>query len=428
MTAAWLLHTRHEVTVLESAGYIGGHTNTVDVNVDDQDYAIDTGFIVCNDRTYPNFLRLLNFLGVSLRPAEMGFSVSCDETGLEYSGNNINTMFAQRSNLLRPSYYRMVLDILKFNRLGCEDADTVPDDMTVQEYLTWRGFGKKFGRYYLLPMGASIWSCPVGTFAEFPVRFILQFYRHHGLLSLTNRPQWYVIEGGSRSYVERLTAGFSDRIRLNCPVRKVRRSHDKVTVDIASESLEFDEVVFACHSDQALSLLANPTQTEREVLQQFPYEPNEAVLHTDTSVLPRRQATWSSWNYRVREGAESKATLTYDMNILQGIKSETRFCVTLNDSSHISPDCILGRYQYSHPIFTTGRSQAQQRHVDLIRNHRTSFCGAYWGNGFHEDGVCSGLAVAKAYGVTDILPQQSVAATEPQTHITATDVDRKGVE
>ncbi|MCL4110272.1 UNVERIFIED_CONTAM: hypothetical protein GTU68_038628 [Idotea baltica] len=428
MTAAWLLHSNHEVSIFESASYIGGHTNTVDVNVNDRDYAIDTGFIVCNDRTYPNFLKLLDFVGVPLRPTKMGFSVRCDETGLEYSGSSVNTMFAQRTNLLKPSYYRMVLDILRFNRLGSEDADSVSEDMTVRQYLTWRRFGDKFANYYLLPMGASIWSCPVGTFADFPVRFILQFYRHHGLLSITNRPQWYVVEGGSQRYVEKLTAGFSDRIRLNCPVRKVSRSDQKVTVETADESHDFDEVIFACHSDQALALLVDPTQTEREVLQQFPYEPNEAVLHTDVTVLPRRKSTWSSWNYRIREGAKAKATLTYDMNILQGINSETRFCVTLNDSSNISPDRILGRFQYSHPVFTTDRSQAQQRHADLIRKHRTSFCGAYWGNGFHEDGVCSGLAVGKAFGVTDILPPQAIATSVPATQRPATNADFQGID
>lgn len=406
MTAAWLLHQKHELTVFEAGDYVGGHTHTVDVKIDGKDHAIDTGFIVCNDRTYPNFLQLLDFLGVQRQPTEMGFSVSCDETGLEYSGSNINTMFAQRSNLLRPSYYRMVFDILKFNRIGSEDADKVSDEMTVQEYLDWRGLGSMFADFYLLPMGASIWSCPVGTFAQFPIRFILQFYRHHGLLSIRNRPQWYVIEGGSRRYIEKLTASFCDRILLNRPVTLVRRDRDAVHLEAANESMRFDEVIFACHSDQALRLLADPTETERAVLSEFPYEPNEAVLHTDTRVLPKRTATWSSWNYRIRQGKDAKATLTYDMNILQQINSDTRFCVTLNDTSNIAPEKILGKYQYSHPIFTTCRAAAQQRHGDLIRANRTSFCGAYWGNGFHEDGVSSGLAVGKAYGATDILDVQ----------------------
>ncbi|MEP3480432.1 MAG: FAD-dependent oxidoreductase [Fuerstiella sp.] len=405
MTSAWLLHRKHQVTVFEAGDYVGGHTHTVDVNVGGRAFSVDTGFIVCNDRTYPNFLKLVNHLEVTRRPTEMGFSVSCNRTGLEYSGSSVNTMYAQRRNLIRPSFHRMVLDILKFNKVGSQDADHVSDDMTVQEYLDWRGLGKMFSDYYLLPMGASIWSCPVGTFAKFPIRFILQFYRHHGLLSISNRPQWYVIEGGSKRYVEKLTAGFSDQIHLNCPVIRVKRFADRVAVTTQNETVDFDEVVFACHSDQALKLLDDPSPTEVQILEQFPYEPNEAVLHTDSSVLPKRQATWSSWNYRIRNGQGAKATLTYDMNILQGIDSEYRFCVTLNDVENIDPATILGRYQYSHPIFTIQRAAAQQRHAELIRNQRTSFCGAYWGNGFHEDGVSSGLAVGQAFGAVDILDQ-----------------------
>lgn len=403
MTAAWLLHRQHEITVYEMGDYVGGHTHTVEVNIDGQSHDIDTGFIVCNDRTYPNFLTLMDHLQVSRQPTEMGFSVSCDRTGLEYSGSSINTMFAQRRNLLRPSFHKMVLDILKFNKVGSEDADAVSDDMTVKEYLSWRRLGPMFSNYYLLPMGASIWSCPVGTFAQFPIRFILQFYRHHGLLSINNRPQWYVIQGGSKRYVENMTAGFKNQIQLNTPVSQVRRFEDKVTVATSKESSDYDEVIFACHSDEALRVLADPTETESHILKQFPYEPNEAVLHTDIDVLPRRKATWSSWNYRIRNDEASKATLTYDMNILQGIDSKHRFCVTLNDTANIKPDCILGKYQYSHPIFTTQRAEAQQRHHELIRKHRTSFCGAYWGNGFHEDGVTSGLAVGRAFGAADIL-------------------------
>lgn len=412
MTAAWLLHRQHDIQVFEAGSYIGGHTHTVDVEVNGEQHSVDTGFIVCNDRTYPNFLRLMDHLQVDRVPTEMGFSVSCDRTGLEYSGSSLNTMFAQRRNLIRPSFYRMVLDILKFNKVGTADADEVSDEMTVEQYLQWRGLGRMFSDYYLLPMGAAIWSCPVGTFAQFPIRFILQFYRHHGLLSIQNRPQWYVIKGGSKQYVEKLTASFADRIRLNEAVLSVDRESDGVTIQTASEKLKFDEVVFACHSDQALKLLSRPTDTETELLSRFPYEPNEAVLHTDESLLPKRRSTWSSWNYRIRNES-MKATLTYDMNILQHLDTKTRFCVTLNDTSNIAPEKILGRYQYSHPIFTTERQQAQSRHSELIRTHRTSFCGAYWGNGFHEDGVSSGLAVGRAFGAADILDTDLSLANQP---------------
>lgn len=398
LVAAYKLSKKHTVTVLEANDYIGGHTNTVNVQLDGNNYSVDTGFIVFNDRTYPNFLQLMNELQVQSSPTTMSFSVRADAENLEYNGSSLNGMFCQRRNLLRPSFYRMIQDILRFNRESTQILDDDSDLMTVTEYLAKHGYSQQFADHYLLPMGAAIWSCPTATFGLFPIRFIVEFYKHHGLLSLKNRPTWRVINGGSSEYVKSLTQTFRDRIKLNSPVQNVKRSNDGVDV-IANDQLErFDEVVFACHSDQALRILGDDaTQAEQEILGAIRYEPNVAILHTDVSVLPKRTSAWASWNYHVPAGSAPKSTLTYNMNILQHIKSDHTFCVTLNEENLVAPNKVLGTFNYSHPVFTVERSAAQQRHQEVIRKNRTSYCGAYWGNGFHEDGVNSGLAVATAF-------------------------------
>lgn len=400
LVAAHRLRRRHEVTLFEANDYIGGHTNTVDVELDGERHAIDTGFIVFNDWTYPNFIRLLDELGVASQPTEMSFSVRDERTGLEYNGHSLSTLFAQRRNLLRPSFYRLIADIVRFNRHAERLAAESGGETTVGEFLRRHRFSSTFAEHYLLPMGAAIWSCPTGTFAQFPIRFIVEFYRHHGLLSIKRRPTWRVIVGGSRSYVEAITAGFRDRIRLRTPVDSVRRFADRVEVLPRGGAAErFDHVIFACHSDQALRLLEpDATPVERELLGAFPYSRNLAVLHTDASLLPKRRRAWASWNYRVTEGeyGTTPASVTYDMNILQGIRSRHTFCLTLNDESRIAPDRVLRRFEYHHPIFTTRRAAAQARHGELTNANRSSFCGAYWRNGFHEDGVVSALAVVES--------------------------------
>ncbi len=402
LVAAYLLNGQHELTLFEANDYIGGHTHTVPVDVQDRQLAIDTGFIVFNDWTYPNFIKLLDQLGVESQPTSMSFSVRCDRTGLEYNGTSLNGLFAQRSNLLSPRFYRMLLDVLRFNRESLSLLESASEDLTVAEFLQQHGYSRQFADQYLIPMGAAIWSCPLETFGQFPMRFIVEFYRNHGLLSVRHRPQWRVISGGSWKYVDKLTAGFRDRIRLSSPVTAVRRDDAGVSIDVNGATIaeRFEHVIFACHSDQALRMLGTgATSTEREILSEFPYQQNETVLHTDTSVLPRRRRAWASWNYHVRnDGSPSNATLTYNMNILQSITSDTTYCVTLNSTSLIDERKILGRFNYHHPIFTVRRRVAQQRHAELINRDRTSFCGAYWGNGFHEDGVNSALAVAAGLG------------------------------
>ncbi len=400
LVAAYRLHSQHDIVMFEANSYVGGHTNTVHFELNGEQHSIDTGFIVFNDRTYPNFIALLNELGIASDPTSMSFSVRAERNSLEYNGTNLNGLFAQRRNLFRPKFYRMLQDILRFNHEAeqlLEDAGVEP--LTVKRFLDAHRYSKEFVNYYLLPMGAAIWSCPPATFESFPMRFIAEFYHHHGLLSIRNRPTWRVIRGGSDRYVAALTEPFRNQIRLNTPVNQVQRGEQEVIIQTSSgDRKSFDEVIFACHSDQALKILGDQaTPSERAILTSFPYNDNTAVLHTDTSLLPRRKRAWASWNYHLCDDCTRYATVTYNMNILQHIESKRDFLVTLNEEELIDPAKIIRKMHYSHPVFTTERAQVQSRHHELIRHHRTSFCGAYWGNGFHEDGVNSALAVCRKF-------------------------------
>ena len=396
LTAAWRLHREHRLTIFEANDYIGGHTNTVDVEVQGQRYAVDTGFIVFNDWTYPHFIDLLDQLDVASQPTLMSFSVRCERTGLEYNGENLNTLFAQRRNLFRPSFHRMIRDILRFNREAPALLDS-PRAVTLNVYLREQNYSQEFIDHYILPMAAAIWSAEPAVTGEMPVRFFVQFFRNHGLLSVSDRPQWRVVQGGSRRYVERLTAPFHDRIRLSCPVEWVRRHSHQVQVKPQHGPVEaFDEVIFATHSDQALRLLADPTTREREILSAIPYQDNEAVLHTDTRLLPRRKRAWAAWNYHLPAQSQARVAVTYNMNILQGLSAPETFCVTLNRSEAIDPARILYRTAYHHPVFTEAGVKAQARREEISGVNRTWYCGAYWSYGFHEDGVNSGLAVGRS--------------------------------
>ncbi|MFJ5238350.1 NAD(P)/FAD-dependent oxidoreductase [Pseudomonas neuropathica] len=400
LTCAYLLNRRHEVTVFEAGDWVGGHTHTVPVTVDGRQYAVDTGFIVFNDWTYPNFIRLLDQLGVAFKPTEMSFSVTDPDTGLEYNGNNLNSLFAQRSNLLSPGFWGMLRDILRFNKEAQRDLVElrIAADTTLDEYLKAGGYGERFILHYIVPMGSAIWSMPMAEMLNFPLQFFVRFFKNHGLLSVSDRPQWQVIEGGSSAYIAPLTAAFKDRIRLNCPVTRVDRDVHGVVIHSPAGLEHFDRVVFACHSDQALKLLAVPSDAERAILGALPYADNEVVLHTDTRLLPTRKLAWASWNYRLSGAGHTHAAVTYDMNILQGIQSDTTFCVSLNQSAGISPDKVLARYTYAHPQFSLAAVAAQQRWGELDGAQHTHYCGAYWANGFHEDGVVSALRVAAALG------------------------------
>jgi len=397
LTTAYYLRRNHQVSVFEAADRIGGHTATVDVSHRGRNYSIDTGFIVFNDWTYPNFIELMDELGVESRPTEMSFSVRCESSGIEYGGNNLNAMFAQRRNLLRPSFHRMIRDILRFNREAIRDLQSgdISQATTLGEYLRANRYGEAFVYQYILPMGCAIWSASTERMIDFPLRFFVQFFKNHGLLSVNNRPQWRVIKGGSSSYLGPLSEGFSKSIELNADIRQIRRTGDAVELTMSDgRVLPYDHVVLACHSDQALSLLADASLAERNALDAIPYQQNEVILHTDESLLPRRRVAWSSWNYLLRKRFQHRAVLTYNMNILQGVQSDSTFCVTLNATESIDPAKIIERFNYSHPVFSLD-SVSATRSIEQINGHNnTWFAGAYLGNGFHEDGVVSGRQVA----------------------------------
>jgi len=394
-----LASQRHDVAVFEASDRIGGHTATYDVKVGTRRYAIDTGFIVYNNQTYPNFIDLMDSLGVATKATSMGFSVSDDATGLEYAGNNLNTLFAQRANLVSPRFLSMVRDILRFNKESVLDlqAGTLGTGETLGAYLQRKRYSKAFCDKYLLAMTSAIWSADFSDARDFPVEFFIRFFRNHGLLQVRNRPQWRVIEGGSREYIQPLIFGFEDRIFVNHAVRRVERPPGRspvLTFQDGSQKV-FDQVVLATHSDQALGMLADPTPQEKSILGAIPYRDNDVVLHTDHRLLPKNRKTWSSWNYRMRPD-NNRAVVTYNMNILQGINAPETFCVTLNDTDSINPARILGRFNYAHPQFTVAGVAAQERWAEINGVNNTWYCGAYWHNGFHEDGLVSGLRVAEA--------------------------------
>ncbi|WP_037353328.1 NAD(P)/FAD-dependent oxidoreductase [Salinivibrio socompensis] len=403
LTCAHYLNKQHNIQLFEANDYLGGHTATVDVEVDSGQYAIDTGFIVFNDRTYPNYERLLNEIGVGRQPSQMSFSVRNDANGLEYNGHSLSSLFAQKRNILNVRFYRFLAEIMRFNRLA-RDAYAAKDNApssslnTLGDFLNQHGFSDYFCQNYILPMGAAIWSSTLSDMRGFPLAFFLRFFQNHGLLDVINRPQWYVIPGGSREYVEKLTPAFADNIHLNTPVKQVRRDQGAVYVTTDKGEHVFDQVVFACHSDQALAMLADPSDAERQVLGAIPYQDNDVVLHTDTALLPKRQGAWASWNYHLPLSTErdtDPAALTYNMNILQSIQSPETFCVTLNQTDKIDPSKILRRFVYAHPVFNTESVAAQQQRHQINGQQQSWFCGAYWYNGFHEDGVRSALDVVE---------------------------------
>ncbi|MBA0922134.1 MAG: FAD-dependent oxidoreductase [Nitrosospira sp.] len=392
------LHAAHDITVFEAAGHIGGHTHTHTVELDGERHAIDTGFIVYNDWTYPNFIALLNELGVESQPSAMSFSVRNEASGLEYNGTTLNTLFAQRRNLLRPSFHRMVRDILRFNHIAPELLEAA-NEICLGDYLAAGKYSPQFINNYLIPMGAAIWSTDPTRMLSFPARYFVQFFHNHGMLSVDKRPQWRAIRGGSARYVEKLTAPFRQRIHLNCPVESVRRLPNGILIKPRGTDTErYDQVFFTCHSDQALALLADASPLEKSILGAIPYQENEAVLHTDTTLLPRTRRAWAAWNYHVIEGTDAaRAILTYNMNILQTLKSRHTFCVTLNRTAHIAPRKIIKRITYHHPLYTLAGVAAQARQSEINGVNRSYFCGAYWRFGFHEDGVVSALNALKHF-------------------------------
>lgn len=398
LSSAWMLQAKHDITLFEQDARLGGHTNTVTVDGPDGPQPVDTGFIVYNARNYPNLIALFEHLGVETQPSSMSFSASIAGGGIEWAGNGTTGLFAQKRNSLRPSHYRMIFDILRFNRAtkALLDDRQVPRT-SVGEFLDQGHYGHAFRARYLLPMAACIWSCPTGQILDFPLISFLRFFRNHGLLDLKNRPQWRTVCGGSSSYIDKLTAGLGERIRVATPVVSISRNDAGVTVTTQGGKAEqFDGVVLACHSDQALALLNDPSADERSVLGAIPYGPNRAVLHTDTALMPQRKAVWSSWNYLAdRDTVDNqRVSLSYWMNRLQSIPGKTQYIVTVNPTTEPRADTILADIDYEHPVFSMDAVRAQQQLPGIQGQRTTWFCGAWAGYGFHEDGLRSAVDVA----------------------------------
>ena len=391
--AAWRLSREHDVTLYEANDYAGGHTATVDVEWEGHTYGVDTGFIVFNDWTYPNFIAMLRELGVAWQPSNMSFSLRCERTGLEYNGTSVNSLFAQRRNALRPSFLRMIADILRFNARSRAAAGSLDPTLTLGEYLERGNYSRKFVEHYIVPMGRAIWSAEASAMLEFPARFFIDFFDRHGFLSVDDRPVWQAVNGGSREYVRALLRVAKLELRLATPVESVLRLPNEVRVRSArGDVARYDHVFLACHAPQALAMLEAPTAAEREVLAAFPYAANEVLLHTDASVLPRRALARAAWNYHLLADSQEPVALTYDMNVLQSLDAPVRFLVSLNHRKAIDERRILRTFTYDHPVYSPRAVTAQARHRELNGAQRTYFCGAYWRCGFHEDGVVSAQA------------------------------------
>jgi predicted NAD/FAD-binding protein len=415
---ARLLSTEHHVTVFEANKYPGGHANTVDVVLDERRFSVDTGFMVFNRRTYPNFCRLLQLLEITSQPSDMSFSVRCAKTRLEYQGSSLDGLFAQRLNCLRPTFLRMLRDISCFNQRGIRAAASgeLEDGRTVGEFLRKCGVGRRFVDQYLVPMASAIWSSSPRAILDFPANFMIGFFANHGLMQMRDRPQWRTIVRGSRNYVEALLEPIRERVRLRCPVAAVSRSRDDVIVTpMDGQPERFDEVVFASHANQTLKMLTDVTRSERQILGAFPYQPNVAILHTDTRLLPKRRRAWASWNYHIPDGNDQSASVTYDLSRLQNHDSPSPILLTLNATECIDPDRILRNFSYHHPAYSRESISAQRRFKEISGRNRTHFCGAYWGYGFHEDGVNSALAVVKHFGIE--LDACTAVSTKESSHI-----------
>ncbi|HZV74005.1 MAG TPA: FAD-dependent oxidoreductase [Conexibacter sp.] len=403
LVAAHVLHARHDVTLFEANDYAGGHTHTVRVETDGGAWDVDTGFIVHNDRNYPEFQRLLARLGVATQPSEMSFGVSDPVGDFEYTGASPNGLYAKRSHLVTPWFQRMVADLVRFNR----EARTLLADgrdghgPSLRAWLEARRYSRAFVERLIVPQAAAVWSADPRQLWSFPARFLVEFFDNHGMLGLRDRPRWRTIMGGSRRYVEAIAGPLGARLRLATPIRAIARHADHVELaPVRGEPERFDHVVIATHGDQALRMLADPSEREHELLGAFPYQSNDVTLHTDRGLLPRRRRAWASWNYHLLEREIGRPTVTYHMNRLQSLDADRELLVTLNRDADVRSEHVLGRFRYDHPVFTAAGVAAQRRRHELDAVARTSYCGAYWGWGFHEDGVVSALRACEALGGT----------------------------
>ena len=400
LTAGHLLNRKHDISIFEANDYIGGHTHTHNLKVRNKDYLIDTGFIVYNERTYPSFINLLDKLGVERQLSTMGFSVKSTSEDYEYSGESINSLFAKRSNIFRLSFLKMLYEMYKFGKEADSSGLGLNASTTLGEYLKEKKYSKEFIHYFITPMGAAIWSTPANKVLDMPAYFFIKFFYNHGMLEISNRPNWWVIKNGSSQYISKIIKGFEEKIYLSSPIKKVVRKGDGIELFLVKndKKLNFDAVIFATHSDQALSLLESPSDLEEKILKSFPYQKNEVLLHTDATVLPKRKLAWASWNYQLDADPSAPVVLTYNMNILQSIQSEQTFCVTLNDHDSVDQSKVIKKLSYDHPLFTVDAVAAQKRKHEISGINNTYYCGAYWRNGFHEDGVVSALDVCEQFG------------------------------
>ncbi len=399
LASAWLLSRRHEVTLFEAAARFGGHTHTHDVDLAGRSYRVDSGFIVHNPRHYPLLTRLFDELGVASQPTTMSFSVRGEASGLEYNAASLDTLFCQRRNLLSPRFLGMVRDLLRFYREAPALLSRPDDATTLGDYLHDRRYGAAFRDEHLIPMACALWSSPSTQILRFPARYLVQFMANHQMLQVRDRPQWRVVRGGSSTYVRALRAGWRVRERLNCAVQSVRRIAGGALLRSVAGTESFDQVVLACHSDQALALLADADERERAILGAMPYQVNDAVLHTDDRVLPRRRKAWAAWNAWLPRDPAEVCTVSYCMNILQTLDAPEPFIVTLNRGAAIDPAKVLARMSYAHPVYSVESVAAQRRKAEIQGRRGTWFAGAYWGWGFHEDGMRSAADVAAALGV-----------------------------
>jgi len=419
MSAAWLLNQRHSVRVFEQNHYVGGHSNTVDIEIDGLNLSVDTGFIVYNPVNYPNLVALFEHLQVPTKHSDMSFSASLEDGGFEYAGTDLLGLLAQPTNLLRPRFLAMVRDIFRFYKHAPDDCgDFALRHVPLKTYLAMHSYSDAFIYDHLMPMGAAIWSSSVSQMLEFPTLAFLRFFNNHGLVQLQDRPQWRTVEGGSREYVKRLTAEYADCIRSSNPVTRVERGEQITVICEDGQHEQFDDVVFACHSDEALALLAEPSEQEQEILGAIRYQPNKAVLHTDTNLMPKAKRAWASWNY-LGTGADSRdqqLCVTYWMNLLQSLPTETPVLVTLNACKEIDPSKIIREFDYDHPWFDAAAIQNQPKLWNLQGQQNSWFCGAYFGSGFHEDGIQAGLAVAEKLGGV----KRPWTVTDPSTRVCLT--------
>jgi uncharacterized protein len=400
LSAGYYLSRKYQVSLFEKEPRLGGHTHTVQVDSQLGKLPVDTGFIVHNERTYPNLIKLLAELGVETQKSDMSFSVSHSQSNFEYSSRGTNGFFAQRSNFLSPKHYALLKEILRFNRESLKLLDQPhSEDLTLGEYMEAQRFGQRFREYYLYPMTSAVWSTSLAKVLDFPAATLIRFFDNHGMLGVHTHPEWRVIKGGSSQYIKPLIEPFKERIFTGQNLLSVRRTDAGVKLTFEDKELWFDEVVFACHGNQILPLLPQATETEREVLKNFQTSRNETVLHTDSKILPRNKNARASWNYHVNEASKSGTTLTYHMNRLQSLATREDYCVSLNANGAVDKSAVLQTMVYYHPLYTREAIQAQQRWSEISGKHHTHFCGAYWFYGFHEDGLNSALRVARSLGV-----------------------------